>query len=379
MKERGVADRPGIYEDDIGRRTRCQGSGAGTERPGTCRGRHVDRFSCGKQGRRVPGELLQEGCKLHLLKKVEAVVGGAAVCPEGDVRPVLLQPAVGHGPVDGKLHVACRVVGDGDAPFSKEPALGLVEPAAVRGDGSGGEAPAFVEKRRRAFAELRDAVDDLFLGLGEVGVDADPLFFGKAGAPGETFRRDGVDGVGADGRLDTRVIEGFYVGDEGFRRSYLGLPLLLHPEVDEPVGEGRPDAHIADRLRRPVHEEVHIVERDRAAPDHLKAGKLRPGVDIVAGKMGLKRPYLLREPLRKRHIVPVAAQKGHSGVGMGVDETGDRQTVGTVDDYIGVMLASDSLSNSRDSSCLIYSDIHGRSVDGGPGDQHGSPCCKYVV
>ncbi|OQC70391.1 MAG: hypothetical protein BWX50_00821 [Euryarchaeota archaeon ADurb.Bin009] len=295
--EGGVADRPGVEEDDIGRRTDGQGPRAGAERPGARSRRHRDRLARGKQGRRVPGKLLQEGGKLHLLHQIEVVVRGTPIGPEGDVRPVLLQPVVGHGPVDGKLHVARRVVGCRDAALAEEPALGLVEPAAVRGDGPGGEAPAVVKVRRGAFAELCDTVDDLLLGLGEMDVDADLLFPCKIGAPGKTLRRDGVDRVRADGCPDPRVCKRFYAGDEGFRRLDLGLPLLGVPEIDEPVGKCRPDTHIVDRLRRPVHEEVHIVERDRAAPDHLKAGEPRAGVDVVAGKVGLKRPDLLREPL----------------------------------------------------------------------------------
>jgi len=86
-----------------------------------------------------------------------------------------------------------------DAALPEETALRLVEPAAVRGDGTGGETTAVVEEMRRALSILRQAVGDLLPGLGEVNVDTDILLFCKPGTPGETLRGDGVDGVGADG------------------------------------------------------------------------------------------------------------------------------------------------------------------------------------
>ena len=106
---------------------------------------------------------------------------------------------VGHGAVDGELHVARRIVGGVGAPVAEEPALSLVEPAAVRRNRPGCETSTFIEVDRRAPAILCDAVIDLLLGLGEVDVDPDPLLSRESGTPAESLGGDRVDRVGADG------------------------------------------------------------------------------------------------------------------------------------------------------------------------------------
>ena len=286
---------------------------------------------------------------------------------------------VGHGAVDGEFHVAHGIVGGVGAPGAEEPALSLVEPAAVRRNRPGSETPALIEVDCRAPAILCDAIIDLLLGLGEVDVDPDPLFSRESGAPAEAFRRDRVDRVRTDGCLDAWVSSCFYVGNEGLGRPDLGFPLLRAPEVDEPVGEGCPEPHLIDGIRCAFHEEVHVVERDCAAPDHLKAREFCPIVDIVAGEVSLKRPDLLGEPLLEWHIVGISPEKGHRGVGVGVDHARDGDPIRSIDDDIGIYCPPGILPDPGDRSRLIDSDIHSRSPDGDPGDQHRSPGGKYIV
>ncbi len=116
----------------------------------------------------------------------------------------------------------------------------------------------------------------------------------------------------------------------------LGQRLLggrRHPR--HAAGQHRPDAANVDGPGDLVHEKIHIGERRRAAADHLGDGQHRPPVDVVAGQAVLGRPYFGLQPVHEGHIVRIAAEQGHGGVGVGVDEAGHHQLVGAVDHPVG--------------------------------------------
>ena len=272
----------------------------------------------GEDGVGVPVEFLQERRGLHLLKDVEVVVGGAAVGAEGYVNAAVDEFLIGHCPVYGKFHVGAGVVRDGASASAEEFAVGIVEPAAVCGDGSFGEASAVVEEFCGADSVCLNAVFYLFFGLAEVGVKHYVLFFGEFGAPFESFFRDGVGCVRSDRGFDTRV---FHVGDvliQGFGCLNLGFTFFFAAEIDESVGEDTFYAHFVDGFCRHVHEEVHVVEGDRSRAYHLYAGEFCAPVYVVAGEVRFKGPYFLGEPFLKVHVVGISAEECHCRVSVGV-------------------------------------------------------------
>lgn len=82
---------------------------------------------------------------------------------------------------------------------------------------------------------------------------------------------------------------------------------------------------------------VYVMERNGAGFDHPEAGKPRSPVDIVPGEVGLQRPDLFGEPLLQGHVIGIATEQGHGGMGMGIDKTGEQNPACSLDH--GVRLA----------------------------------------
>jgi len=95
--------------------------------------------------------------------------------------------------------------------------------------------------------------------------------------------------------------------------------------------------------RRRLGIEVHVVEGRDAAAQHLAAGEHRAVVDERVGYQGgLDRPDPLVQPALERQVVGDAAQQAHRGVAMQIDQAGDQQVVGALDQG-GARMAGDRL------------------------------------
>lgn len=110
-----------------------------------------------------------------------------------------------------------------------------------------------------------------------------------------------------------------------------------------PVGPGRRStppqqgAHAArgDHLGDRVHGEVVVGEAGDAGPDHLRAGEQRAEGDVPLGEVGLHRPDDVVEPRLGGQVLGKPAQGGHRGVGVTVDQTGQRDLPAGVDPLVG--------------------------------------------
>ena len=74
-------------------------------------------------------------------------------------------------------------MGNAYAALCKQRALCIVQPAAMRRDGCGGEDAALVQQGGRPFPVQGQTVADLFFRLGKVDVDAGLLLFCKRRTP----------------------------------------------------------------------------------------------------------------------------------------------------------------------------------------------------
>ena len=133
-----------------------------------------------------------------------------------------------------------------------------------------------------------------------------------------------VDRVGPQGRADPVRPDPFDLPEDGLLLLQELLPEVRVPHVDEPLAEDRAEAHLLHRPCGLVHVEVHVVEARRPALDHLKARELRAPVDVLGLDLRLPRPDRLLEPRLQRHVVRVAPEERHRGVGVRVHEPRDR-------------------------------------------------------
>ena len=100
------------------------------------------------------------------------------------------------------------------------------------------------------------------------------------------------------------------------------------------VGAGdRADAGVDRGAGHVVAEVVHIREGGRPALQHLHRGEQGAPVDEVGGdERGLGREDVVVEPGHQREVVGEAAQQRHRRVAVRVDQAGDDEVAGSVDD-----------------------------------------------
>ena len=324
-------------------------------------------FVCGEDGGVVPEELLEEGCGLHLGEHVEVVVGGCSVGSEGDVDACGLHFWVGECPAYGEFHVADWVVDGGYAAFGEEGDVIFVEPAAVGCDAAFGEDAAVVEPGDDPHAVGFDAVG-VFVGFVDVDVEGDVFFLRELGTPAESFFGDGVDGVGGDAGHDAWVVHGPDVCDGFFHDAAFGFEFVMVAAVDHAVGEAGPDAGFVDGFCDVFHHEVHVVEGGGAGADHFEAGEFCAPVDVGFGEVGFSWPDFGGEPFEEGHVVGVAAEESHGGVGVHVDHAGECCGAGSVDDELGVMVG-DFFGDFADEAGPVEVDFGGFVVDGYVSDE----------
>ena len=72
---------------------------------------------------------------------------------------------------------------------------------------------------------------------------------------------------------------------------------------------------------------VHISIGSSTALYHFQQGKLRPGTDIPLHHLSLNRPNLVVQPVHQLHIVSIAAEQCHGGMGVGIYQPRHRKMI----------------------------------------------------
>ena len=154
--------------------------------------------------------------------------------------------------------------------------------------------------------------------------------------------RVGVDGMRRDGRHDQRV------SGESCKKSVgelqrVGRSFCIGDrEADDGLPEHAAHARLFGRLGHHVLEVVHVGEGGCAAEQHFSAGEARsPADEVGRDVLGLGREDVFLEPVLQPEVVGDAAEQGHGGVGVGVDEAGSDQRIGAVQTLPGLKAAVD--------------------------------------
>ena len=191
-----------------------------------------------------------------------------------------------------------------------------------------------IEKLDRADAVGGDAAVDLALGLGDVDLNRDAEPVRLAADPLQRRRRDRVDRMRSQRGRDQVTADLVELGEAGDRGSLQVIGAGRVAAVDQRRPDGRPQAGVGDGARHRTGLPVHVPEAHGAGADHLDAGEPRPPVDVRGGQLRLGRPDVPLQPLHQGQVVGVAAEERHRGVGMAVDEAGDDEGAGAVDQLV---------------------------------------------
>ena len=288
-------------------------------------GRHAQHVR-GGACRRVPGrELSEEGGRAHLSQHVEVVVAGRPVRAEGDVHPG--RGEAGHRAESAReLEVRFRTVHDRGAPGRELLDLAGEEVRHVYGGEPGVDEAEPGEAGKGAFPRRAHRVLDLARRLVQVNVHREVESLREVADPLERLVAHRVRRVRREGRRDQRVAAERLVHLEaaGEVRIPIPGPRGRHLEDDEP--EHGPDPDVPSDFPHDIRKEVHVVETGSPPHQHLGRREARPGPDErLVHEPGFGRPHVLREPGVQGQVVGEAAEQGHRGVGVGVDEPRDQR------------------------------------------------------
>ena len=176
----------------------------------------------------------------------------------------------------------------------------------------------------------RLAIFDFLARLGEMYVQGKVVLACEVGRPYHhrlANRVYGVEGELVDGSLVQPLVLYFLV--LAFALLHLALGLLRVTVVDYVVAHGRAYSHFGCGLLAGLEEPVLVVEGSSAGAYHLYAGDLGAPVNVVVVEAGFDLPDLL-DPVLEHHIFSDAAHQSHSGVGMHIDESGNRHLAGAI-------------------------------------------------
>jgi hypothetical protein len=206
--------------------------------------------------------------------------------------------------------------------------LFVIEPDPVGQHRALAEQAEVVEVGGRPAAVFAEAVVDLRLRLREVDLDRRSRLGRELGEEGERLFADHVDRVRGERRGDRAAEPGQQL--EALAR--LGLRALrVAALVEHRRADRRPHPGVGDCTRGRLRLPVHVPEAGGAGADHLQAGEPRAPVDVVGLELRLDRPDPLFQPGHQRQVAAGAAEEGHRGVGVAVDQRRDEDRAGRVE------------------------------------------------
>ena len=107
-------------------------------------------------------------------------------------------------------------------------------------------------------------------------------------------------------------------------------PVVGRGEVVEHLPHHRPDAGLRRGLSHRVGKQIHVAEGGGAGEQHL--GHRQPGapIDKIAVDPAFGGEDISIQPFFQGQVVGQAAEQGHGGMGMGVDEAREDQALGVI-------------------------------------------------
>ena len=145
---------------------------------------------------------------------------------------------------------------------------------------------------------------------------------------------DGVGRVRGERRAHEPAVAQFVMQRKPLIEVFLRRLRPGGGEVDEDKPDAGADAGLGCGARNDVREEVHVVEAGGAALQHLGDAEQRAVAHEVRAHPGsLRRPDVPLQPLRQHQVVGHAAEQGHGGVRMRVDQPRDQCVVVQIDGF----------------------------------------------
>ena len=275
--------------------------------------------------------LVDEGEQAHLAEHVLRVVGCHAVRAQADVHATSHQ--LGHRRKSvAQLHVGGGVGGDAHVVFREYLDVGLVYADAVGCDGRTVKEPRFGHIFNGRAVVVAPHVVALHLALGDVDVDTQAALAGDVGDHAQVVLAAAVGGV----RVETEG-QAVAVGTvahllECLGQTVVGSVVGIAYEASTDHGA---HAALAHRTRGLVDVHLLVVEAGRARADHLRLAEQRRPVAVLRFQAVLYGLHRVEEPVGEAQVVGCVAHHGHVGVGVRVDEAGNRQAAGAVDGGLG--------------------------------------------
>ena len=139
---------------------------------------------------------------------------------------------------------------------------------------------------------------------------------------------DRVGRVGAEGYLDARVLLEVVEQAQALAQGFLGVARARGGEVQHRDGQLSADAALVHQFAGHFREEVHVGEAADAALELLGDGQFGAVADErFVDPLGLGGPDVVLQPVHQRQIVGQAAEQGHGGMAVGVDQAGGEHAV----------------------------------------------------
>ena len=136
--------------------------------------------------------------------------------------------------------------------------------------------------------------------------------------------------MGLDGHLDQGMVLPGAAQVLAELETRLGGAVIGRRKIVEHLAHHRPDAGLGCGPGHVAGKEIHVGEGGGAGEQHFGHRQLRAPIDKIAVELALGGKNVLIEPFFQRQVVGQAAEQGHGGMGVGIDEAGKDQPLGVI-------------------------------------------------
>ena len=269
--------------------------------------------------------LVQHGCQADFLQHIQVVVAGSTIRAKSHMHPCC-QKLRHRSHAAGKLHVAARIVDRSNRLFLHHGNISIIQPYAVGGNGRTVKEPCFGNILERALAVLFLNLPDFILCFGHVDMHIDAVLCRNLRCRLAKIRRTGIWCMDTQQNADQAitgtmiVLVQIHVFCQAFHSC--------RRKANQAAAENPPDTCTDSFLCHRLHAwAVHISIGSSAALDHLHQCQLCPHADVILHHLCLHRPNPVVQPVHQLHIVSIAAEQCHGGMGVGIYQPRHRKAV----------------------------------------------------